>query len=86
MRLVFTSQGWEDYTYWQRSDRSVLKRINRLLDDALRDPVKGIGKPEPLKYGVSGAWSRRITDEHRLVYQVVDSDLVVLQVRYHYKR
>lgn len=85
MRLVFTAHGWEDYTYWQRADRSVLKRINRLLDDALRDPTTGIGKPEPLKYGVAGAWSRRITTEHRLVYQVLDGDLVVLQARYHYQ-
>ncbi|MHB8287704.1 MAG: Txe/YoeB family addiction module toxin [Acidimicrobiales bacterium] len=86
MRLVFTPQGWDDYTYWQRSNRVVLKRINHLLDDALRHPAEGIGKPEPLKYGISGAWSRRVTEEHRLVYQVIDTDLVVLQVRYHYKR
>lgn len=85
MRLVFTPQGWEDYTSWQRVDRTVVKRINRLLDDALRDPTDGIGKPEPLKYGVGGAWSRRITEEHRLVYLVLDPDLVVLQARYHYK-
>ena len=84
MRLVFTAQGWEDYTFWQTADRSVLKRINRLLDNSLRDVTKGIGKPEPLKYGISGAWSRRITEEHRLVYQVVDDNLVVLQARYHY--
>lgn len=84
MRLVFTPQAWEDYTYWQRADRSVLKRINRLLDAAVRDPKGGIGKPEPLKYGLSNAWSRRITAEHRLVYQVDGEDLVVLQARYHY--
>ena len=72
--------------YWQRVDRAVVKRINRLVDDALRDPTKGIGKPEPLKYGISGAWSRRITEEHRLVYQVLDADLVILQARYHYER
>lgn len=84
MRLVFTAQGWEDYTFWQTADRSVLKRINRLLDNSLRDVTKGIGKPEPLKYGISGAWSRRITEEHRLVYKVVDDNLVVLQARYHY--
>jgi toxin YoeB len=82
--LVFTPQGWGDYLYWQRVDRTVLKRINRLIDDALRDPTAGIGKPEPLKYGISGSWSRRITEEHRLVYQVLDRDLVVLQARYHY--
>ena len=86
MRLVFTPQGWEDYTYWQRVDRAVVKRNNRLLDDALRDPTNGIGQPELLKYGVSGAWSRRITEEHRLVYLVLDTDLVVLQARYHYEK
>lgn len=84
MRLVFTPHGWEDYTYWQQVDRAVLKRVNRLIDDALRDPTSGIGKPELLKYGVRGAWSRRITEEHRLVYQVLDADLVILQARYHY--
>jgi toxin YoeB len=86
VRLVFTPQGWEDYTYWQRADRAIVRRINRLLDDALRDPTSGIGKPEPLKYGIAGAWSRRITEEHRLVYQALDTDLVVLQARYHYEK
>lgn len=84
MRLVFTPQAWEDYTHWQRADRQILKRINRLLDDTARDPFEGIGKPEQLKYGVPGAWSRRITDEHRLVYLVDQDDLVILQARYHY--
>ncbi|HEY4917418.1 MAG TPA: Txe/YoeB family addiction module toxin [Solirubrobacteraceae bacterium] len=86
MRLVFTPQGWEDYTYWQRTDRALVKRINRLLDDALRNPTVGIGKPEALKYGIAGAWSRRITEEHRLVYRVLAEDLVVLQARYHYEK
>ncbi len=86
MRLVFTSQGWEDYRYWQQADRTILKRINRLLDDAIRDPTSGIGKPEPLKYGINGAWSRRITEEHRLVYMIILDDLVVIQDRYHYSR
>lgn len=86
MRLVFTFRGWADYTYWQSSDRSVLRRVNRLIDEALRDPTGGIGKPEPLKYGIAGAWSRRITDEHRLVYRVNGDDLVVLAARYHYER
>ena len=84
MRLVFTPQGWEDY--WQRADRSLVKRINRLLDDALGNPTDGIGKPEALKYGIAGAWSRRINEEHRLVYRVLGEDLVVLQARYHYAR
>ncbi len=86
MRLVFAPQGWEDYSYWQPTDRSVLKRINRLIDEALRHPTSGIGKPEPLEYGITGGWSRRITDEHRLVYRVIDDDLVILQARYHYDK
>lgn len=86
MRLVFAPQAWEDYRYWQNTDRATLKRVNRLIDDMLRDPLTGIGKPEPLKYGISGAWSRRITDEHRLVYVVRGDDLVLLQARYHYAK
>ena len=84
MRLVWVSSAWEDYTYWQKADRRILKRVNMLIDAALRDPFGGIGKPEQLKYGASGAWSRRITDEHRLVYLVAGDDQVILQVRYHY--
>lgn len=84
MRLVWERNAWEDYTYWQREDRKVLKRINQLIVETLRDPFEGIGKPEPLKYGADGAWSRRITQEHRLVYVVQENDLVILQVRYHY--
>ncbi|HEY5880647.1 MAG TPA: Txe/YoeB family addiction module toxin [Nakamurella sp.] len=86
MRLVFTPPGWDDYVYWQGADRSILKRINRLIDEALRDPTAGIGRPEPLKYGIAGAWSRRITEEHRLVHQVVGDQLVVMQARYHYAK
>lgn len=86
MRLVFSSNGWEDYKAWQRLDRAVLKRLNRVIDDCLRDPFEGIGKPERLKYGIPDAYSRRITDEHRLVYLVVDEDLVILQCRYHYQK
>lgn len=84
MRLVWDLNAWEDYTYWQNEDRKTLKRINQLLKDMLRDPFEGIGKPEPLKYGAEGAWSRRITQEHRLVYLVEGRDLIILQARYHY--
>ncbi|WP_244928181.1 Txe/YoeB family addiction module toxin [Nocardioides sp. W7] len=84
MRLAVTPNGWDDYTYWLQADRQILKRINRLIDDAVRDPTQGIGKPEPLKHMLAGAWSRRITDEHRLVYLVDDDDLVILQARLHY--
>lgn len=86
MRLAFTPQAWEDYAYWQQTDRSTLKRLNRLIDDALRNPTAGIGKPEGLKYGITSAWSRRITEEHRLVYRVDNDNLVILQARYHYDR
>lgn len=85
MSLVFTPHGWEDYTHWQSADRAILRRINRLVEDVLRDPFEGIGKPEQLKHALAGAWSRRITDEHRLVYLVEGDDVVVLQCRFHYR-
>jgi toxin YoeB len=84
MRLVFTAHGWQDYLNRQSADRAVLKRVNRLIEDALRDPFSGVGKPEQLRHALAGAWSRRISEEHRLVYLVDGDDLVVLQVRYHY--
>lgn len=84
MRLVFTSIGWEDYTYWLSADRATLRRINRLIDDILSDPFAGIGKPEPLRHAFAGGWSRRISEEHRLVYLVDGEEIVVLQARYHY--
>jgi toxin YoeB len=84
MRLVFTSHGWDDYTYWLTADRATLKRINRLIDDVLRDPLAGIGKPEQLRHALAGSWSRRISDERRLVYLVDGEDIVILQARYHY--
>ncbi|MFN8101173.1 MAG: Txe/YoeB family addiction module toxin [Mycobacterium sp.] len=85
MNIVFAPQAWDDYVHWQTADRTLLKRINRLIEDACRSPHAGIGKPEPLKYGLAGAWSRRITEEHRLVYRVVDDELQILQARYHYE-
>ena len=84
MRLAWDPSAWDDYKYWQTADRRTLKRINALIDACLRDPFEGIGKPEQLKYGADGAWSRRITDEHRLGYLVDGDDLVILQARYHY--
>lgn len=84
MLLSWTPHAGEDYLYWQRKDRKVLKRVNQLLKDMLRDPFEGIGKPEPLKYGIPNAWSRRITDEQRIVYLVEDNELRILQARYHY--
>jgi toxin YoeB len=84
LRLVFTPHGWEDYTSWVETDRAMLKRVIRLIEAAVRDPTSGIGKPEPLRHLLSGAWSRRITDEHRLVYLIDGDDLVILQARYYY--
>lgn len=84
MRLVFTPNGWADYTYWLSADRATLKRINRLIDEALRDPTEGIGKPEPLKHVLAGTWSRRVDSEHRLVYLIDRDDLIILAARFHY--
>ncbi|OIN82786.1 Txe/YoeB family addiction module toxin [Mycobacterium malmoense] len=84
MRLVFTPLGWADYQYWSTTDRGTQKRINRLIDDTLRDPFAGIGKLEPLRHAFAGAWSRRISEEHRLVYLVDGDDVVIVQARYHY--
>jgi toxin YoeB len=82
--LVFEDQGWEDYTSWLKADRKILARIDKLIEDAMRDPITGIGKPEPLKYHLPGAWSRRIDDEHRLVYIVTETEIIMLAARYHY--
>lgn len=83
-QLAFDRHGWEDYTYWQGQDRKTLRRINALIADVLRDPFQGIGKPEPLKHILSGAWSRRIDEANRLVYFVTDTHIVILQARDHY--
>ncbi|WP_375384293.1 Txe/YoeB family addiction module toxin [uncultured Microbacterium sp.] len=82
--IGFDPNGWEDYVYWQTQDRTTLKRINQLIADVMRDPFSGIGKPEPLKHVLSGAWSRRIDDKNRLVYYVTDGHVIILQARDHY--
>ncbi|GAA4474204.1 Txe/YoeB family addiction module toxin [Rhodococcus olei] len=84
MNITFTDEGWDDYTHWSVTDRKKLKRINDLIEDCKRDPYSGIGKPEPLKYAMQGYWSRRIDEEHRLVYEVADGSLVIIAARYHY--
>lgn len=84
MKLLFSEQAWEDYLYWQKHDRKLLQRINELIRDVSRSPFAGIGKPEPLKNALSGYWSRRINDEHRIVYKVSDGTLLIAQLRYHY--
>jgi len=84
--ISFTPQSWEDYQYWLQTDKKILKRINDLIKDTLRSPLDGIGKPEPLRQGLSGYWSRRITEEHRMVYRQIESGLLLIQLRYHYKK
>ena len=84
MKVVFSEQAWEDYLFWQTQDRKVLNRINQLIRACIREPYAGIGKPEPLKHAFTGYWSRRITDEHRLVYKVSEDTLLIAQARYHY--
>ena len=84
MRITFTEDGWDDYTHWTTTDRRMVKRINELIRDITRDPYSGIGKPERLKYLADNAWSRRINQEHRLVYVIVDDTVVVQQARFHY--
>jgi toxin YoeB len=84
VRVVFTPLGWDDYVHWQKADRVMLTRINRLIDDITRDPFEGLGKPEQLRHALAGAWSRRIDQEHRLVYLVEGDDMVIVKARYHY--
>lgn len=84
MQLIFSEQAWEDYVHWQRHDRKLLQRINRLIEAIRRDPFSGIGKPEPLRHALAGYWSRRIDDEHRIVYKPCDGSLLIAQLRYHY--
>jgi toxin YoeB len=84
MKLTFSSKAWDNYPYWQKADKAMLKRINALIKDIQRTPFEGIGKPQSLKHGLSGYWSRRINDEHRLVYKVTDNQLFIAQLRYHY--
>jgi toxin YoeB len=87
VKLIFADQAWEDYLYWPRQDRQdrrMVERINKLIRETQRDPFAGIGKPEPLKHALSGFWSRRITDEHRMVYRVEEDALLIAQLRFHY--
>lgn len=84
MKIVFSEAAWEEYLYWQTTDRQILRRINLLIREIQRSPHEGIGKPEPLKHNLSGYWSRRINDEHRIVYKVENDELRIAQLRYHY--
>ena len=84
MKYVFVDESWEDYQYWFKTDKKILARINDLIKDISSTPYTGIGKPEPLKYKYKGFWSRRITDEHRLIYQVKGDELWIVKCRFHY--
>lgn len=85
MNLVFAPDAWEDYLFWQQNDPRTLSRINLLIKEITRTPSSGIGKPEPLKHALKGYWSRRITSEHRIVYRKVGDQLLIAQLRYHYR-
>jgi toxin YoeB len=85
MKLIFSEQAWGDYLHWQSNDRRLLKRIHSLIRDIERSPFEGVGKPEPLHHALAGYWSRRINDEHRIVYKVTPEGLFIAQLRYHYE-
>ncbi len=84
MKLIFVDESWEDYLYWQKTERKIMERINNLVKDISRNPYSGLGKPEPLKYKYQGFWSRRITDEHRLIYRMADDEIHIAKCRFHY--
>ena len=84
MKLIFADEAWEDYLYWQKQDKRIVERINKLIQETQREPFSGIGKPEALKHALSGFWSRRITVEHRMVYRVEGDDVLIAQLRFHY--
>ncbi len=84
MKIIFSTQAWEDYLHWQSSNQKVLRRINELIKEVTRTPFRGTGKPEPLKHVLAGYWSRRVTEEHRMIYKVEGGSLLIAQLRYHY--
>ena len=83
--ISFETAAWEDYLFWQQGDKQMLRRVNQLIRDTQRDPFAGLGKPEPLKHDLAGFWSRRITDEHRIVYQMDGDEVLIAQCRHHYE-
>ncbi len=84
MKIIFSDNAWKDYLYWQQTDKKILNRVNELILDIQRNKYKGIGKPEPLKHSLAGYWSRRINNEHRLVYKLEKDSIMIAQLRYHY--
>lgn len=85
MRLCWTEDAWSDYEYWQKTSKEKVKQINKLIKVIMREPFEGIGKPEPLKHNFAGYWSRRIDQEHRLIYEVLDDSIIIIQCRFHYQ-
>ena len=86
MKLKWADEAWEDYLWWHKHDRRLYERVNKLIEEIRKDPFRGIGKPEPLRHGWSGYWSRRITEEHRLVYKVAGKTAHIISCRYHYSK
>lgn len=86
MRITFSKNSWEDYISWQKEDKNILKKINQLIKEIQRTPYQGLGNPEPLKYELTGFWSRRIDHEHRLVYQIFEHELLIYSCKYHYDK
>ena len=84
VKLIFAEEAWDDYLYWQKHDKRMVERINKLIQETQREPFAGIGKPEALKHALAGFWSRRITDEHRMVYRIEENALLIAQLRFHY--
>ncbi len=84
MKLLFSENAWDDYLFWQKTDKKTLKRVNKLIKDIQRNKYEGLGKPEALKHNLSGYWSRRITNEHRIVYKIENDSILIAQLRYHY--
>ena len=84
MKLIFAERAWQDYLHWQKTDPKMLCRVNALIKEIPQNPFAGIGKPEPLKHALSGYWSRRVTEEHRIVYKLLDNAVLIAQIRYHY--
>lgn len=84
MKFIFVDESWEDYLYWQKTDKKMVVKINELLKEISRNPFSGVGKPEPLKYKYKGFWSRRINDEHRLIYKVREEEILIAKCRFHY--
>jgi len=84
MKLCFVDESWDDYLYWQKIDKKMLSRINKIIKDIIRNPTKGLGKPEPLKHKYRGYWSRRIDSEHRLIYRVTEDEIWIVKCRFHY--